>query len=106
MSATLKSIATTSSREFSGSCSTVLTRRSLRTKVAAARWPKQTCPRLRRSAGPAVPGCKRVRPHVLRQLDRRAAALFGERLVVETRDDVQMRMVLLLLRLREAVPDE
>jgi hypothetical protein len=41
----------------------------------------------------AAAWAERIRPDVLRDLDRRAAAGLRERLVVESREDVQARMV-------------
>src|SRR5581483_2202930 len=49
---------------------------------------------------------KRVGTAVLGDLDRSAAAGAGERLVVEARDDVEVRVLELLAATRPAVPDQ
>src|SRR5437763_1480492 len=55
---------------------------------------------------PSTPAPAGIGPPVLLHLDGRPSASVRERLVVEARDDVQVRVLRGLIDLRKAVPDE
>src|SRR6266511_415288 len=63
-------------------------------------------PRPLERLGPSAPAPGGIGPPVLPHLDGRPSASVGERLVVEARDDVQVRVLRRLLDPREAVPNE